>query len=136
MGAPTIFRTDLTEYLMDLLDFVEEKIKEAQNDHASRAGALSEAMGAFPIIKDRLYREDKKTLTQLLLIGFFDEDLMQLATLPNGEHASAVVALACHAHFDAIDRNGWAGAAHGLTWKRENALDKWYSSREVTAVLE
>ena len=85
MGAPTIFRTDLTEYLMDLLDFVEEKIKEAQNDHASRAGALSEAMGAFPIIKDRLYREDKKTLTQLLLIGFFDEDLMQLATLPNGE---------------------------------------------------
>ena len=59
-----------------------------------------------------------------------------MATLPNGEHASAVVALACHAHFDAIDRNGGAGTAYGLTWKRENALDKWYISREVTAALE
>jgi len=58
------------------------------------------------------------------------------ATLPNGKHASAVVALARHAHFDAIDRNGWASAADGLTWKGENALDKWYISREVTAVLE
>ena len=56
-----------------------------------------------------------------------------MATLPNGEHASAVIALACHALFDAIDRNGRAGAAHGLTWKGENALDKWYISRQVTA---
>src|SRR5882672_4421707 len=46
------------------------------------------------------------------------------AALPDWEHPSAVVVLACHAHFDAMDRNGWAGAAHGLTWKRENALDK------------
>src|SRR5215470_11463136 len=59
-----------------------------------------------------------------------------MATLPNRKHASAVVALACHAHFDAINRDGWAGAAHGLTWKRENALDKWYVSREVAAVVE
>ena len=36
-----------------------------------------------------------------------------MATLPNGEHASAVVALAGHAHFDAVDSNGGAGAAHG-----------------------
>jgi hypothetical protein len=53
------------------------------------------------------------------------------ATLPNGELASAVVALACHTHFDAVDSNGGAGAAHGLTWKRKNVLDKWYISREV-----
>ena len=79
------FRTDLTEYLMDLLDFVEERIKQAKNDPASRAGALSEASGALPIMKDRLHREDQVVLTQLLLIGFFDEDLSRLADLQEAE---------------------------------------------------
>ena len=51
------------------------------------------------------------------------------ATLPNGKHASAVVALACHAHFGAIDRNGRAGTADGLTGKREDALDEGQATR-------
>jgi hypothetical protein len=84
-SSPSSFRTDLAEYLLDLLDFVEEKIKEAKNDPASRAGALSEAMGALPIMKDRLHHEDQVALMQLLLIGFFDEDLTQLAVLPEHE---------------------------------------------------
>lgn len=84
-SSPSSFRTDLTEYLLDLLDFVEEKIKEAKNDPASRAAALSEAMGALPIMKDRLYYEDQVVLTQLLLTGFFDEDLTQLAILSEDE---------------------------------------------------
>jgi hypothetical protein len=84
-SSPSSFRTDLTEYLLDLLDFVEEKIKEAKNDPASRVGALSEAMGALPIMKDRLYHEDQVVLTQLLLIGFLDEDLTQLANLRENE---------------------------------------------------
>lgn len=78
-------RTDLAEYLLDLLDFVEEKIKEAKNDPAPRAGALSELMGALPIMKDRLYHEDQMVLPQLLLTGFFDEDLTQLAVRSEDE---------------------------------------------------
>jgi hypothetical protein len=84
-SSPSSFRTDLAEYLLDLLDFVEEKIEEAKNDPASRAGALSEAMGALPIMKDRLYHEDQEVLTQLLLTGFFDEDLTRLAVVPEDE---------------------------------------------------
>jgi hypothetical protein len=84
------FRTDLTEYLMDLLDFVEEKINEAKNDPGSRDGALSEAMGALPIMKDRLYHEDQVALTQLALIGFFDEDLTQLADLSENEFVEKI----------------------------------------------
>jgi hypothetical protein len=84
------FRTDLTEYLMDLLDFIEEKIEEAQKDQASREGALSEAMGAFPIMNDRLYHEDPTIWTQLLLTGFFEKDLTQLAAVPHAEFAKQI----------------------------------------------
>lgn len=84
------FHTDLVGYLLDLLDFVEEKFKDVQNNRALRNSALSEAMGAFPIVKDRLKREDQVMLTQFLLIGFFDEDLTQLMALPEDELARKV----------------------------------------------
>lgn len=89
-SSPSSFHTDLTEYLLDLLDFIEEKIEEAKNDPASRSSALSEAMGALPIMKDRLYREDQVALAQLLLTGFFDEDLTLLAVLPEGEFVKRI----------------------------------------------
>jgi hypothetical protein len=80
------FRTGLVPYLLDLLDFIDERIREAQSDPASRKAALSEVSAALSIVNDRLRREDQKVLlTQLLLIGVFDKDLTQLATLSEDE---------------------------------------------------
>src|SRR5882672_6076128 len=84
-------------------------------------------------------RSEVPSVERCRFIPIHEEHLVagnDAAALPDWEHPSAVVALACHAHLDAIEYNGGAGAAHGLTSKRENALDKWYISREVTAVLE
>lgn len=84
-SSESTFRTDLVAYLMDLLDFVEDRIKKSQSDPSSRNGALTEAMGAFPIIRDRLLREDQALHAQLMLVGFFDEDLTTTSALPADE---------------------------------------------------
>ena|ERR687898_359282 len=68
------YQTELTDYILDLQAFVEEKIAEAENDPASRCAALSEAAGALPIMKDRLLRGDQGLLSQFMLVGLFDED--------------------------------------------------------------
>ncbi|MFZ5691881.1 MAG: hypothetical protein ACOY5F_11575 [Pseudomonadota bacterium] len=65
-------------YALDLLDFVEEKIAEAERDVASRTVALSKAAGAFPIIKDRLYHEDQAALAKFMLLGLFEVDFDRL----------------------------------------------------------
>lgn len=86
-SADSAYRTDLAAYVLDLLDFIEEKIAEAESDPASRLAALAEAAGAIPIIKDRLRREDQTVLTQLMLIGFIEVDLGAMAELPDEEFA-------------------------------------------------
>ena len=84
---PSEFRTPLADFALDLLDFIDEKINEAVGNQTSRQAALSEAMGAIPVMKDRLMREDQVKLTQLMLIGFFDQDLPTLAALPEDDFA-------------------------------------------------
>jgi hypothetical protein len=67
---PTTRRTELVPFLLDLLDFMEEKIREALADEASQAGAVSEAAGAIPLLRDRS-REDDNTTAGFMLL--FDE---------------------------------------------------------------
>jgi hypothetical protein len=66
----TTRRTALAPFLLDLLDFMEEKIREAMADEASQVGAISEAAGALPLLRYRL-REDDVTKAQFVLI-FYD----------------------------------------------------------------
>jgi hypothetical protein len=79
------YRTDFAAYLLDLLDFMDEKIAEARNDPSSRRAALAEAAGAIPIINNRLHREDQTVLAQLMLIGFVEADIEAMTVLPDGE---------------------------------------------------
>lgn len=65
-------RTDLAPFLLDLLDFMEEKIQEAVADETSRAGAVSEAGGAVPLLRDRS-REDDNTVAGFMLL--FEEGI-------------------------------------------------------------
>jgi hypothetical protein len=67
-------RTELAPFLLDLLDFMEEKIREAVTDEASQAGAVSEAAGAVPLLRDRL-REDETKQAQFMLV--FDAQLSE-----------------------------------------------------------
>jgi hypothetical protein len=63
-------RTEFTPFVLDLLDFIEEKIREAVAGEASRAGAITEAAGAVPLLRDRL-QEDEAKQAQFRLV--FDE---------------------------------------------------------------
>jgi hypothetical protein len=70
-------RTDFTGFILDLLDFMEEKIHEAIDDESSRPAATGEAAGAVPLLRDRL-REDE--LTQFMLV--FDVQLFEPYATP------------------------------------------------------
>jgi hypothetical protein len=59
-------RTDFTDFVLDLLDFMEEKIREAIDDESSRPAAIGEAAGAVPVLRDRL-REDEVANAQFIL---------------------------------------------------------------------
>jgi hypothetical protein len=43
---PSNRRTEFTAFVLDLLDFMEEKIREALDDESSRPAAIGEAAGA------------------------------------------------------------------------------------------
>lgn len=90
MNASPAYRTEMKAYALDLLDFVEEKIAEAERDVASRTAALSEAAGAFPIIKDRLYHEDQTALAQFMLLGLFEIGFDRLSRAKESEIAEEV----------------------------------------------
>lgn len=47
-------RTEFAAFVLDLLDFTEEKMQEALDDESSRSAALGEAAGAMPVLRDRL----------------------------------------------------------------------------------
>jgi hypothetical protein len=64
--------TEFTPFVLDLLDFMEEKIREAVADEASRAGAISETAGVVPLLRDRL-REDETKQAQFLIV--FDNQM-------------------------------------------------------------
>jgi hypothetical protein len=54
----TNWRTDFTAFVLDLMDFVEEKIEEALKTEDSRIGAVNEAAGAIPLLRRRLREDD------------------------------------------------------------------------------
>ena len=54
----TAWRTDFTAFILDLLDFMEEKIAEALETEDSRIGAIGEAAGAIPLLRERLHEND------------------------------------------------------------------------------
>jgi hypothetical protein len=62
-------RTALIDALLDLLDFIEERIQEAIDDPATRLAAITEAGCAIPLLRDRLREDDEKWASFLLLMG-------------------------------------------------------------------
>jgi hypothetical protein len=45
-------RTEFAAFVLDLMDFIEEKIGEAMDNESSRAAAIAEAAGAIPVLRD------------------------------------------------------------------------------------
>jgi hypothetical protein len=60
------YRTDLIEFVLDQLDFIEDKLKEARDNPSSQPAAIIEAAGTVPQIRARLWAEDEPTATQCL----------------------------------------------------------------------
>src|SRR5260221_10876794 len=60
-------RTEFALFILDVLDFMEEKTREAVEDEASRAGAISEAAGVVPQVRDRV-RKNEVTQAQFMLV--------------------------------------------------------------------
>ncbi|SIN82780.1 hypothetical protein SAMN05443247_00012 [Bradyrhizobium erythrophlei] len=48
---PSNRRTEFAPFVLDLLDFMEEKIREAIDNESSRPAAVSEAAGAVPLLR-------------------------------------------------------------------------------------
>ncbi|MCC8950419.1 hypothetical protein H8A97_36450 [Bradyrhizobium sp. Arg62] len=62
-------RTEFADFVLDLMDFMEEKLAEALADETSRAGAVSEAAGAMPLLRDRLRENDVANAQCILALG-------------------------------------------------------------------
>lgn len=67
-------RTELADFVLDLLDFMEEKFRESLADENSRIAAVGEAAGAVPVLRDRL-RENELVQAKFMLI--FDNELYE-----------------------------------------------------------
>ena len=64
--------TEFAPFILDLVDLMDERIREAVADESSRAGAIGEAAGVAPLLCNRL-REDEPKQAQFMLV--FDEYL-------------------------------------------------------------
>jgi hypothetical protein len=64
---PSTRHTEFAPFVLDLLDFMEEKLREAIAIEASRAGAVSEAASALPLLRDRL-RENEDVQATFILV--------------------------------------------------------------------
>lgn len=91
-------RTEFADFVLDLLDFMEEKLREAQRDETSRIGAVNEAAGAVAPLRDRL-RENELVQAQFMLV--FDNELYEphatgrwrgLARMPRADFEAEVEA--------------------------------------------
>jgi hypothetical protein len=65
--SPRKYRTALVTALLDLLDFVDEKLQEALDDPASQLAAATEAGCAMPLMLERL-REDEVIGANFVLV--------------------------------------------------------------------
>jgi hypothetical protein len=64
---PSPRHTEFAPFVLDLLDFIEEKLREAIADEANQAGAVSEAAGVLPLLRERL-RENEDVQAQFILV--------------------------------------------------------------------
>ncbi|MHC2576540.1 hypothetical protein ACVI1J_001750 [Bradyrhizobium diazoefficiens] len=62
-------RTELAAFILDLMDFIEEKIEEAVTDETSQAAAIGEAAGAIPVLRDRLCENEVVQANFILVLG-------------------------------------------------------------------
>jgi hypothetical protein len=62
-------RTEFAAFVLDLLDFIEEKMREALDDETSRAAAVGEAAGAVPVLRDRLRENNVVNAHFILALG-------------------------------------------------------------------
>jgi hypothetical protein len=63
------FRCDLRDFLLDLLDFLEEQIEQAMFDPADQRAAVDAARGVIPLIRRRL-DSDQEPEAQSLWASF------------------------------------------------------------------
>jgi hypothetical protein len=62
-------RTDFADFVLDLMDYVEEKIGEAIESESSRIAAVGEATGALPVLRDRLSENELAQANFMLVLG-------------------------------------------------------------------
>jgi hypothetical protein len=60
-------RTEYAAFVLDLMDFIDEKILEAMENEPSRVAAVGEAAGAIPVLCDRL-RENEPVQANFILV--------------------------------------------------------------------
>jgi uncharacterized protein (DUF2267 family) len=51
-------RTNIHDFLLDLLDFIEEQIVQAKSNSEDQHAAIDAARGVVPLIRDRLKEDD------------------------------------------------------------------------------
>jgi hypothetical protein len=69
MSTSRNYRTALVAGLLDLLDFVEGKLREALDDPASQLAAATEAGCAMPLMLERLRQDEVIAATFVLVLG-------------------------------------------------------------------
>lgn len=94
-------RTSVADFVLDLLDFVEEKIREAIADPASRFAAITEAADAIPVIRHRLRHDSQRLQFALVLGSKFEADHWRdwwdkFAKMERDEFSSEAAALIRH----------------------------------------
>ncbi len=62
-------RTEIADFLADILDFMTDKIGEAIADPSSQLAAVEEAAGAIPVMHDRLRHDDLIWTNFVLVLG-------------------------------------------------------------------
>ena len=61
------YRTDLADFVLDQLDFIQGKLREARDDPASQKGAIIEAGGAISQVRERLWAQERPELLSVCL---------------------------------------------------------------------
>jgi hypothetical protein len=67
-------RTDFVAFVLDLLDFIEEKIWEAMETDTSRVAAIGEAAGVLPLLRERLRENEVVQANFILLLEVMFEE--------------------------------------------------------------
>ena len=80
-------------YLLDLIEFIEEKIREALQHPSCAKAALEEASGALAPMEDRLRKEENDPLMAALRFEIFDVDLRSKSATELVEYSRASLAL-------------------------------------------